>query len=93
MKQTADFHRVALTSAIEHKVVDVEADQLQLGLQVVSKAHDPWSAVVLPRVCNLLELVRIKVSSVQLSCDVVVDRVGKVEFQLAIEEALLSSVQ
>jgi hypothetical protein len=49
--------------------------------------------VLLPDIGDLLELVWVEMAAIKLTRDEAVERVGEVELELAVQEALLSGVE
>lgn len=71
----------------------MQADQLQLRLQVVPEAQDARAAARVPLVRDRLELVGVQPAAVELRLQVRVERLGQGELELAVQQRLLAGIQ
>lgn len=92
-QQAGDGAVGELGGAVEAELVDVQADQVQLRLEVVAEAQDARAALGEPLVGNGLELVRVEASAVVLGLDVQVEGLGQGILELAVDERLLAGAE
>lgn len=93
VKYTAERHRSAGAVAVELESVEVEVDQVELRLEIVSKADYLGSALPLPVVDDFLVLVDLKPAGGELIVEIVVESRCKQKFQFAVQKALFTRVE
>lgn len=80
-------------AAVEAELADVEADQVELRLEIVAESDHLGTALAGPAVGDALELVGVETAGVELRRDVVVQSTSQNELKLAEEETLLAGIE
>lgn len=83
----------AVVGVVEPELVQVQAHQLDLSLEVVAEANDAGAAFGGPAVRYLLQLGRVEATAVELRLDVQIKRIGQGILELAVQQRLLAWVQ
>ena len=87
---TQGSSRVGRCGAVELEVVDVHADKVELGFEIVPEGYDVWAAFGFPRVRDTLDFAVVEKTEGELGRDVGVEERCEEELEFTIEQGLLA---
>lgn len=79
-------------ATVEPEIIDMNADEVELGLEIVPESEDLGAALLLPLVGDLAQLFGIKTAVLELCIQIIVHGACKNILKFAIHETLLTGV-
>lgn len=93
MKKACDLQMIALATSKEAELINMQMNKIELCLEVVAKADDSGTALLVPPICDLFQLVRVQAAVVELVRDVGMEGIADVKLELAVQKTLLARIQ